>query len=1057
MSVGSVRVGGESAVDPVTHAWTWLQQQLDGRPMPALLGLLGAGPGYVLDALERHAPDTRVLAIEPSLDDARAFLARRDWSGWRTSGRLVYLVDPDYTGSGDAWRIVPVGQPDHAIRILAGSNLQLGEGVARATKVLKQVLFDARANADARRRLAPRYLTNVLRNIPAIAAGQNLNTLEGAHKSVPAVIAAAGPSLDAAIPELRGLRDRAVVFACDTALRPLLIGGITPQYVVGIDPSPLNARHFLSLPECSGTQLICDLALDRQATAIFEGRTFWFRVADHHPGPWLASLGLDVEKVDVWGSVLTAAFQAACIAGCDPIVFVGADLSFTGGRSYARATTYELDWGAATGSGAELERVWRGQMGEQVSEVEDLRGMKTQVTPAMLSFRDWLVARARQSARRVVNATEAGMLFGAGIEQASLTSALRMQRSVPAVEHNEQRRPDVRPSTLASGVRKVRKHLADGPRSATPVAEWSAFVGEGFDVNAVGAALDEAAHTLETNQGRPAETIVTSWNRLAVSSAAPGFLTQVPEALTRLRLAMGGVESPRIVAGGSQRGLVPHAGVLVEALELLEEIRGAAQRADNLDADPNPTLIGRLPVSVIYPWPDAYRWAIVAFEALLGRVWGDVVPPPAPTWFGVTDKLVDSRMAPGDDASAVRRAMCSTAGVACLQLALEWLRCAASLLRPVAKELFGVLDRLVALEGLVRAQQRGAARDTHIVTIEVSTGGRSARLALPLQVNAGTLARALTGCVRESFDSSYQLIALQEQDLQLAIRVEADKRDRPGTAEKTTRVLGTAVAPKVVTAGASRHAVVAYSVYGETIVVAPHDRVSRVVHANGRSRVHLEWPRPIMAEMPFGDEGFIAWGLGFGGGYPMGPGYVMYRTHRGGKVQIENLPVRPSVGVHWHGRVYWNCYPRAVDTWVGLVSWAPGEPVRFEHPGITVFDMRPDEQGLLLQPCAFDVRGHFARRRLDQGWIWKPGNAPSPRPLSALGPVSWRDTNGPWIATAFPESDIVQLEAPDGTTRQLTCHYPSRASWTGDSLLVSTVSRELLLFEGLADALESTR
>ncbi|NOT24479.1 MAG: DUF115 domain-containing protein [Acidobacteria bacterium] len=1057
MSVGSVRVDGDSTVDPVSHAWTWLQQQLDGRPMPALLGLIGAGQGYLLDALERHAPDTRVLAIEPSLDDARAFLARRDWSGWRASGRLVYLIDPDYTGSGDAWRIVPVGQPDHAVRILAGSNLQLGEGVARATKVLKQVLFDARANADARRRLAPRYLTNVLRNIPAIASGQNLKVLEGAYSGVPAVIAAAGPSLDAAIPELLELRDRAVVFACDTALRPLLLGGITPQYVVGIDPSPLNARHFLSLPDCPGTRLICDLALDRQATASFEERTFWFRVADHHPGPWLASLGLDVEKVDVWGSVLTAAFQAACLAGCEPIVFVGADLSFTGGRSYARATTYELDWGAATGSGAELERVWRGQMGEQVSEVEDVRGVKTQVTPAMLSFRDWLVARARHSGRRVINATKAGMLFGAGIEQASLASALEAQPSVPEVEHRIPPQRHVRPTKLASHVRNVRKQLADSSAAATPVAQWIDFAGDGFDREAVRAALDEAAHTLETKQGRPAETVVTSWRRLASSSAAPAFLTQVPEALTRLRLAMGGVESPAIVPDDNAWGLTDRAAVLVEALELLEEIRGAAQRADSLDADPNPTLIGRLPVSVIYPWPDAYRWAIVAFEALIGRVWGDVVHPPSKTWFGGTDRLIDSSAFAGNGVVTDRRATRSTAGTACLQLLLEWVRCAAGVLRPAEKGLFGALDRLVALEALVRAQHRGDARDTHVLTIEMSAGDRSAQVALRLQVNAGMLARVLTGCVRESFDASYQLIALQEQDLQLAILVETDKTVRPVTPENPIRSRGTCVAPRVVTAGASPHAVVAYYAQGEAIVVAPHDRASRVIRADGRSHVHLEWPRPIMAEMPFGDEGFIAWGLGFGGGYPMGPGYVMYRTHRRGQVQIEHLPVRPSVGVCWQGRVYWSCYPRAVDTWVGIVSWAPGEPVRFEHPGITVFDMQPDENGLLLQPCAFDVRGHFARRRLDHGWIWQPGHALSPRPLDARGPVSWRDTNGPWVATAFPEADIVQLEAPDGTTRQLTCHYPSRAAWTGDSLLVSTVSRELLLFEGISDALEATR
>jgi hypothetical protein len=180
----------------------------------------------------------------------------------------------------------------------------------------------------------------------------------------------------------------------------------------------------------------------------------------------------------------------------------------------------------------------------------------------------------------------------------------------------------------------------------------------------------------------------------------------------------------------------------------------------------------------------------------------------------------------------------------------------------------------------------------------------------------------------------------------------------------------------------------------------------------------------------------------------------MYRRRRGGKVHIEDLPIRPAVGVWWQGRLYWSCYPRVVDTWVGVASWAPGESVRLECPDVTVFDMQPEGNSLLMQPCVFDGQGRFERRRVSHGWRWQPGAAPEPFPLGPHGSASWRGTNGCWTATAYPESDLIQLEATDGRTRQMTCHYPSRVAWAGDSLLVSTVSREVLLFENLSGELE---
>ena len=204
---------------------------------------------------------------------------------------------------------------------------------------------------------------------------------------------------------------------------------------------------------------------NRQATAAFEGRTFWFRAANHHPWPWFNELGLDVGRLDVWGLVLTGAFQLACLAGCDPIVIVGADLSYTDGRPYARGTTYELEWLRATAMGAAIEDVWGWSVNSrQTVRAPDLRGIDTVTTPWLLSFRDWMTAHATRSGRRVIDATGAGMLFGGGIEHGRLSDVLTRQAAVPSIPALARRLPHVRPSVVAGRLRALRETLTRADR-----------------------------------------------------------------------------------------------------------------------------------------------------------------------------------------------------------------------------------------------------------------------------------------------------------------------------------------------------------------------------------------------------------------------------------------------------------------------------------------------------------------------------------------------------------------------------------------------------------------
>ena len=68
--------------------------------------MIGLGLGYILEAVERRSPHTKVLAFEPLADTLVPMFKRRDWCEWISSGRLTLLYGPDFAGASDAWKLV---------------------------------------------------------------------------------------------------------------------------------------------------------------------------------------------------------------------------------------------------------------------------------------------------------------------------------------------------------------------------------------------------------------------------------------------------------------------------------------------------------------------------------------------------------------------------------------------------------------------------------------------------------------------------------------------------------------------------------------------------------------------------------------------------------------------------------------------------------------------------------------------------------------------------------------------------------------------------------------
>ncbi len=411
-----------------TAAGGWLPLESPVATMfPLQLFVVGPALGAVLDAIERAGAPTRVVALEPEPGVAGLMLARRDWTTWIAQGRLCVLTGPDYRGAMNCGRFVDVSVPP-TVLVSPALAAHRADEVASARSVATRLIAEAEANANARARFGGRYLLQTLANLPVIAREGDAAALDGLFAGRPAVVVGAGPSLDQNLPALAALQDRAIVIGVDTALRPLVAGGVRPHVVAAVDPAELNARHLAGVEGLDDVWLAAEGSLHPSAFPGFAGRTFTFKVSDHEPWPWLKAAGLDRGSLRAWGSVVTSAFDLAQRMGCDPIVFAGLDLSYPVRRPYCANTIYDETWRDAM---ATYGCTWEQLLDDYFSRiadlrVPDLRGAPVLTTPHLVSFRDWLRQQvAADTSRRVINATGAGIMHGPRLAQASLHEALR--------------------------------------------------------------------------------------------------------------------------------------------------------------------------------------------------------------------------------------------------------------------------------------------------------------------------------------------------------------------------------------------------------------------------------------------------------------------------------------------------------------------------------------------------------------------------------------------------------------------------------------------------------
>ena len=384
-----------SSGDPVREAQR-TAVNLTIEPGTALI-VYGFGLGYLIEALLKSVDEKIALfVVEPDRELFCTAMKTRDLRSVLTSDRVYILVgdSPEefekkfgfFYDPARNREIVTTGLPGHST-VYAGFKEKIAKRVA-------DVLRTHKVNLATMMKLGPDMVASGILNLTDYYTLPGVRTLFGQFPHVPAIVVAAGPSLNKNIHLLREAKGKAIILAVGTAVKALQQQGMNPDFVISIDPGVPNYEIFKKI-DTEDSCLIAEMQSHHRIVKEFQGPKF---VMGKTPVmAWYDDLIEDKGMTSSGGSVANNAVSAAYQMGADPIVLVGQDLAYSkDGHTHAAGTNYESN-------------VISGQEKRGYLSVKANDGGEVQTDAVYYQFLKWFEQWFRQFPDRTyINATEGG-------------------------------------------------------------------------------------------------------------------------------------------------------------------------------------------------------------------------------------------------------------------------------------------------------------------------------------------------------------------------------------------------------------------------------------------------------------------------------------------------------------------------------------------------------------------------------------------------------------------------------------------------------------------------
>ncbi|ACA60276.1 motility associated factor glycosyltransferase family protein [Candidatus Desulforudis audaxviator] len=386
-----------SRYDPRREAQAWAAGIVNDVPSAGRAYLVfGLGLGYHLEALLQKDPGAHFMVFEIEPGWWRRLLELRDVRHLIKHKRVFIQPAFDFSAGSPVfdWLLQGTFAGEVKVAEIPAYRDLFPEAHHQWRQGVLDSLHHLRVGLATREHWKDVWLQNSIANLFAIFANPGVSDLLDSLTATPAVMVAAGPSLNEHLETLRGLVGRVPIIAAGTGVVPLVQAGIHPDYMVSIDPGEANyaaLKDYLDLPD---TTLVFFSSLHPRVAAEFRGPKVSAFADQEHLPQWLGELAGWNHKgvLPDAASVAIPTFKFILDLGCPEIILLGQDLSFLdpenfyAGRRKITVTDY-------------LPRT-------------NIAGETAYTTRQLLTMRrelEMYIAQANQRGRRVYNASRTGL------------------------------------------------------------------------------------------------------------------------------------------------------------------------------------------------------------------------------------------------------------------------------------------------------------------------------------------------------------------------------------------------------------------------------------------------------------------------------------------------------------------------------------------------------------------------------------------------------------------------------------------------------------------------
>lgn len=241
---------------------------------------------------------------------------------------------------------------------------------------------------------------NITKNLLDCIEQSTLSKLVEQFKTVdisktPAILVAAGPSLDKNINELKNAKGKAFIIAVDTALNALAKAEIIPDIAITVDPH--KPIQLFTNEKSANVPLIYHLSGNYEILSVHKGKRIYQESTDSILNKYYVKYGIISQCLETGGSVANDAFSLAQMLGFKTIIFVGLDLAYPNDKAHSE-NSY----------GEEYRNVISDN-GKVYFYVDDIYGGKVKTEHNMNMYRKWFERCILvYSDIRYIDATEGG-------------------------------------------------------------------------------------------------------------------------------------------------------------------------------------------------------------------------------------------------------------------------------------------------------------------------------------------------------------------------------------------------------------------------------------------------------------------------------------------------------------------------------------------------------------------------------------------------------------------------------------------------------------------------